>query len=322
MVIILKYFVKDDSEILCLFILGVGEVQSSVTLTSVATVSSVPQATSGIYGGSLLTIYGNGFSSLITDIQVTVDANICIMAQTAPSQIQCIIPAQESSTSPATIHIVSNGVVFPNTLTLTYSSAITPTVTSINPTSGSAGETLTISGSTFVDNETNVSIGDSSCTIISISSTSITCTIGSSPAGNQSVVVCVQSVGKSNSNIQFQYNLQVNSVSPSQGSYGGGQTISIIGDGFDGSNVVVTVCSQACQSIIIVSNTQLTCITPSATISSSDTTCSLIVNVGGLIESVSYLYEANLTATITSISPNRGGTGGGTTLTITGTGFP
>ncbi|CAF4865646.1 unnamed protein product, partial [Rotaria socialis] len=38
--------------------------------------------------------------------------------------------------------------------------------------------------------------------------------------------------------------------------------------------------------------------------------------------SVSYIYQANLTATITSISPTRGGTGGGTTLTITGTNFP
>ena len=34
-----------------------------------------------------------------------------------------------------------------------------------------------------------------------------------------------------------------------------------------------------------------------------------------------YAYESSLTPIITSVSPNRGGTGGGTTITITGTGL-
>jgi hypothetical protein len=38
--------------------------------------------------------------------------------------------------------------------------------------------------------------------------------------------------------------------------------------------------------------------------------------------SAPYVYGANLTATVTAVSPTRGGTGGGTTLTVTGTNFP
>ncbi len=38
--------------------------------------------------------------------------------------------------------------------------------------------------------------------------------------------------------------------------------------------------------------------------------------------STSFTYKAALTPTVSSVSPLRGGTGGGTTLTITGTGFP
>ncbi|CAF4979579.1 unnamed protein product, partial [Rotaria socialis] len=91
---------------------------------------------------------------------------------------------------------------------------------------------------------------------------------------------------------------------------------------FNTSSVSVTICNQACQSVSVISNTQLTCVTPSASASSTDRTCSLTVTVGSLSQSVSYIYQANLTATITSISPTRGGTGGGTTLTITGTNFP
>jgi hypothetical protein len=288
----------------------------------VPTVSSVSTTTSGIYGGSFLTINGNGFSSSTSNVQVTVGLNSCPIIQTTSSQIQCIIPAQGSSASSATIHITSNGINFPNTFSLAYSSTITPTVTSLNPTSGSAGETLTITGSNFVNGTTSVSVGGISCTIISVSTTLITCTTESSAAGYQSVLVNVASVGKSNSNIQFQYALQVNNVTPSQGSYGGGQTITIFGDGFNGSNVAVTLCNQACQSVVIVSNTQLTCVTPAATFSLSDTTCNLTVTVGGLVQTTPYIYKSSLTATITSISPTRGGTGGGTTLTIIGTNFP
>jgi hypothetical protein len=134
--------------------------------------------------------------------------------------------------------------------------------------------------------------------------------------------VNVQSIGKSNSNIQFQYTLQVYNATPSQGGYGGGQTITIFGDGFIGSNVAVSICSQICQSVTIVSNTELTCVTPSATISSSDTTCNITVTLGNLTQSTSYVYVRNLTAFVTSASPVRGGTGGGTTLTIVGTNFP
>ena len=34
-----------------------------------------------------------------------------------------------------------------------------------------------------------------------------------------------------------------------------------------------------------------------------------------------FTYDSSLSAGVTSISPNRGGTAGGTTLTITGSGF-
>ena len=183
--------------------------------------------------------------------------------------------------------------------------------------------TQTPSVSSIVQSDiTSLSVGDTSCVMASFSQTLITCTVGSSPAGRQSVVSYVISTGKSNSDIEFQYTLQVNSATPSRGSYGGGQTIIILGDGFNGSTVGVTICSQTCQSVVVVSNTQLTCVTPLVTISLLYTTCSLTVSVGSSTQSISYIYEASLTATIISVSPSRGGTCGGTTLTILGTNFP
>jgi hypothetical protein len=295
---------------------------SLASLTSTAALSSVSPTIIGTNGGALLIINGNGFSSNINNVRVTVGSSLCTIVQTTPSQIECIAPAQGSSGSSAAIGVISNGVTFPSTLSLVYSTAITPTILSVNPTSGSVSQVLTISGTHFVSSQTSVLVGNVPCAVLTVSTTAITCTLGSSPAGSQPVIVQVTSAGNSNSNVQFQYALHVNSVTPMQGSYGGGQLLTIAGDGFNGSDLSISVCSQACQSIIVVSNTQVTCLTPAATVSISDTVCSLTVSVGSLTQSVSYVYQANLTATVTSVSPTRGGTGGGTTLTITGNNFP
>jgi hypothetical protein len=308
--------------LLFFLLIGVGTVLSSSTLTSVAAISSVSPTSGSIYGGAVLAINGNGFANSASNIQVLVGTSSCTIIQSTPGQVQCIVPAQGSGPSSATIHVVSYGITFPGSFTYTYNSSSTPTISSLSVTSGTSGQSLIISGSNFVTSQTTVSIGGTPCAVSNVSSTSITCTVGSSPAGNQPVVVSVSSVGNSNANIQFLYNLQVTSVSPSRGSYGGGQSVVVIGNGFNASSISVTVCGQACQSVTVSSNTQLTCVTPSATASSSDTSCNLTVTVGSASLSEPYVYAANLTATVTSVSPTRGGTGGGTTLTITGTNFP
>ena len=48
-----------------------------------------------------------------------------------------------------------------------------------------------------------------------------------------------------------------------------------------------------------------------------------MVSINGLSETLagSYQYDAALTPLITGVSPTRGGTGGGTTLTVSGSGF-
>ena len=295
---------------------------SSPILTSVPAVSSVSPASGSIYGGAILTINGNGFINSTSNLQVSVGTGSCAIIQITPGQIQCTIPPQGSSSSAATVQVVSNGVTFPGSFTYTYNAASTPSISSIAPTSGTTGQSVVISGSNFVTGQTTVTVGGVPCAITSVSSTSITCSVGSGPAGNQPVIATILSIGQSNNNIQFQYILQVGTISPSRGSYGGGQTVTINGNGFNGSSIGVTVCGQACQPVTVVSNTQLTCRTPSATVSSSDTSCNLVVTAGSLSQTASYVYAANLTATITAINPIRGGTGGGTLLTITGTNFP
>lgn len=51
-------------------------------------------------------------------------------------------------------------------------------------------------------------------------------------------------------------------------------------------------------------------------------TCALVVSENTQTASSEFVYAPALTATVTGVSPVRGGTGGGTTLTITGSAFP
>jgi hypothetical protein len=53
-----------------------------------------------------------------------------------------------------------------------------------------------------------------------------------------------------------------------------------------------------------------------------DNSCELKIVENGLNITSTFDYRASLTPTITSSSPIRGGTGGGTLLTINGRGFP
>ena len=56
---------------------------------------------------------------------------------------------------------------------------------------------------------------------------------------------------------------------PPTGSYGGGQTLTLAGVGFDSSNTTVTVCNLPCAVTGITTATQVTCTTPAKAVGES-----------------------------------------------------
>lgn len=52
-------------------------------------------------------------------------------------------------------------------------------------------------------------------------------------------------------------------------------------------------------------------------------TCDVLMSLNGLTKTLvnAYTYNAALTPTVSGVTPSRGGTGGGTTITISGSGF-
>ncbi|CAF4012065.1 unnamed protein product [Rotaria sp. Silwood2] len=302
----------------------VGNIYSSLTITSEAFVSVIVPLTCSIYGGAILTIIGHGFSSNISQIQITIGSNVCPVVQAMDSQVQCIIPSRGNSSDAATILIVSHQVSFPSSFTLSYNETITPNITSVSPTFGNRSQVLVITGDNFVGNgQTSVTVGNTACIVSNYSIGSIACTVGLNlSAGHHVVTVHVDEIGNSNSDVFYTHDLFVTSATPSEGGYGGGLPVTILGYGFNGTDVTVNICNQSCSSVQIVSNVQLICVTPEVSMVEVNSSCNLTVTVNGISKNTLFTYKANLTAIVTSVSPTRGGTGGGTRITINGNNFP
>ena len=65
------------------------------------------------YGGTLLTITGNGFSRNVSALQIMVGTRPCPVVQATPSQLQCTVPSQGNGSSVINILVNSNGITFP-----------------------------------------------------------------------------------------------------------------------------------------------------------------------------------------------------------------
>ena len=292
-------------------------------ITSEPVISSISPLVSGIYGGAILNIVGNGFPTNLSAIHVMIGLSPCNAIRATNIRIACIIPAQgNSSDDVANITVSSDTDIFPSSFSLNYSATLTPNVTSVSSLAVNNSIVLQIIGSNFVPGNTSIKVGNLSCTISSLTTTSITCTVSRSlGAGQHSVIVYVDGIGNSNSDIFYTQSLLLSHILPVRGSYGGGLAVTVFGQGFNTTNITATVCNRSCASITILSNTQLICVTPNVSMSEVNSSCNLTVTVENVNGNALFTYDTNLTATVSSIDPARGGTGGGTILTIRGTNF-
>ena len=110
----------------------------------------------------------------------------------------------------------------------------------------------------------------------------------------------------------------ITSITPDHGSYHGGTAVTIVGTDFIASPApTLTFGGASATSIVVVSTTTLTCVTPAGTAGAQDVVftnddAGTVTEVGG------YTYEA---VAITSITPDHGSYHGETSITIVGTGY-
>lgn len=271
------------------------------------------------HGGQVIRIDGHGFPKVISDLSILLGTDLCTIEGDygVDGEVYCKTPVHTTGTT--SVDIQKNGVSqkFPS-LSYTFSASHSPVVQSLNPTSGYKGTSLTVTGIGLDAGQPRVLIdGQYECSVTSSSSGSVTCTVPEMKPGAMSIKV-INDNGDSNSNIEFTNDLVIDSVSPMEGSFAGGRDITITGKSFNADSSV-KVCDQPCR---IVSSTysKIICVLPAF---NGDVTT--IVNCGltvdGKLFGTQFAYKDSLTPTLDAVSPKRSGTGGGVSITLSGTNF-
>ena len=117
----------------------------------------------------------------------------------------------------------------------------------------------------------------------------------------------------------FTFDIQkLTSVSPASATYNGGTSVTITGTQF-AAGATVTIDGKACTSIVVVSATTITCVTPAGTVGAKDVVVTNADTTTTTLASGFTYIVINPTAT--TVSPTTVDAAGGTTITITGTLF-
>lgn len=234
-----------------------------------------------------------------------------------------------------------------------YGHMATPTVTGVDPDHASSDAAITISGTGFSEalSENYVLFGEVECTVLSSTTTSIECRLGSGFAGFKGLYLHVLHAGVAEANaLGLTYNLVLNEISPSQGSQTGGTEVTITGSGFyqdtdrreppsyasdmstdcvSGWRNEVSIGGRPC-TVIQFEGTSLTVKTPAqiagGAVSTYDLEVSVVcpdnasISITALLTDI-FTYNSAFTPSVFNIMPSAGAIQGGQTVTISGEGF-
>ncbi|MBB5066078.1 chitobiase/beta-hexosaminidase C-terminal domain-containing protein [Granulicella mallensis] len=205
-------------------------------------------------GTALATTYGSA-----TQLTAAVPASLIASAGTANVTV-----AQASGVSAATTFTINN---------------VGPTITALNPSSGAAGTSVTITGTNFTG-ATAVNFGATPATSFNVNSaTSITAV---APAGSGTVdvkVVAPNGTSATAAADQFTYSANaptVTGISPASGPSAGGTSVTITGTNFTGATAVNFGATPA-TSLTVNSATSITAVSPAG----SGTVDITVVTPGG-----------------------------------------
>lgn len=214
---VLRYLPVGPNNQVVVEVAGRGLANGNLKVGGASIITDISPTEGSIHGGTLIHISGNGFVDKLTSI--TVKGNPCPIVNLNLSTVSCITPSNGREET-VELRITSNQIAYPVS-NFNYSNQVSPNISSINPTKGSAGTELTITGTNFASEKEkiSVSIGKAECTVISSSETEINCTAGASLVGTFPGLVTVDGKGKSDQNIQFEYQLLFTSISPNTGKY-------------------------------------------------------------------------------------------------------
>ena len=285
----------------------------------------------GSHGGqNEVTITGSGLEiSLGIEVKVG-GVDICTDSCGADLQddgvtIKFTMPASGVIGDVAASVAITLGTATSDPITYTYRDSLTPVSTNVVRTGDEI--TFDVAGLNGADCTTvGVTVGGSDCPIVSCDST-MTCSLPDLVNGDHDVVLNNPDVGVSTSQPKVSIPFSVDAFSPSISGIVGGGALIIEGEGIEPASTV-TVCSDDCIVNTVRSTpSRLVCKLPAQVAGSCDIILSDPSRRKRRSDTIvgSITFDDSLTATILDVASSnlkiRGGTAGGTLLTLTGTGF-
>ncbi|MDR3426029.1 IPT/TIG domain-containing protein, partial [Silvimonas sp.] len=289
---------------------------------SAPTLASISPSAGPTAGGTTVTLTGTGFTPTTT-VTIGGIAATGITVNSATS-ITAVTPAYVSGALAVNV-VVNNGVS--NAVLsggFTYQPAA-PTIVSISPNSGSmaGGTAVTVSGTNFTPTTTLTIGGIAATSVTVVNATTLTAVTPAYVSGSLvNNVVVSNSVGNATLTNGFTYiasSPSLISISPNSGPMSGGTLVTLTGTDFT-PTTTLTIGGIAATSVTVVNATTLTAVTPAYV--SGSLVSNVVVNngVGSATLTGGYTYVAVMPS-ISGVTPNTGPVAGGTSITISGTGF-
>ena len=203
----------------------------------------------------------------------------------------------------------------------TYNAA--PTVTTVNPTSGpqAGGTSVTVTGTGFVTGATTVDFGSTAGTTVDVTSSDQPhgqLTGGDRHGQRHRVDHQWWGVHAADQRLHLQRPADGHRINPTSGPQAGGTSVTVTGTGFVTGSTTVEFGSTAGTSVDVTSPTNLTVDSPAGTGMVSVT---VITTAGGASTPLANAYTYTGPPTVTAVNPTNGPQTGGTSVTVTGTGF-
>lgn len=268
------------------------------------TITSISPSSGTIAGGNPVVIHGTNFNTPAVS-GVTFGGNVATFTINSDTQITATAPAHAAGAATVTVTNTDGNA----TTTYTYAGGLT-----LAPSQGSTagGTTVGIYGSNL-GATTAVRFGSRSATFTQVNATQVNAV---SPSGTGTVGVTVTTPGGTSSPANFFYinPPTLTGLSPGDGPLAGGTTVTINGVNLF-TTTAVTFGGVAATSFTVVSNSQITAVTPTGT--TAGVVAVAVTTIGGVADDLSFTYDT--APTIGTPNPGSGSTNGGDTVTIPGT---
>ena len=284
---------------------------------AVPTVTAVSPSAGPTAGGTSVTITGTAFTNAsAVKFGTTTATSFTINSATS---ITAAAPAGAAGT--VDITVTTAGGTSATGAADQFTFAAPPTVTNINPSAGptGGGTSVTITGTNFTG-ATAVKFGATNATTFTVNSaTQITATAPAGSAGTVDITVATPggtSATSANDRYTYAGTPTVTGLAPDAGPLGGGTTVTITGTNLSLANAVKFGAANA-SGFTVVSATKITATAPAGAAGAVDVTVTTPGGTSAAGANDRYTYTDG--PVVTSITPSAGPTGGGTTVTISGT---